>query len=377
MDELAEDAGTALEIFKLKAPDVSFEVSEPVDGDSSFSDPGPFGLPSTLSNMGVDWEGLELSEFETYEPLGIMVELAKSGKIDPWDIDIVELTDNFLGRVEELKKMDLRISSRTLLYSAILLRMKSSGILEEDVPEEEPDFFDYDEFPEPEKFPIPKLPVRRLSTRPVTLNELISELRKAEKALSRKYDKKARQASEAREAPKGPQLSTGDVLDIAHDEAISVRLDLIWDRLSKLFQMQPYVVFSVLMEESEDRVMDYISLLFLASSKKVWLCQKELFGELFIYPGAESGFSTEHNPSSFHENSLQNGAVSGHEVPGTAVSPDAAVSSDTVVSPVIAVLASDGKGSGESSLRKDALNSEPVEVFSVEVSPVESNPLED
>jgi|GEM_PF-123881 len=370
MDELAEDAGSGLEIFKLKAPDVPPDVLKLADGDSSFSDSGTFGLPSTLSNMGVDWEGLEPSEFETYEPLGIMVELAKSGKIDPWDIDIVELTDSFLGRVEELKKMDLRISSRTLLYSAILLRMKSSGILEEDVPEEEPDFFDYDEFPEPDKFPIPKLPVRRLSTRPVTLNELISELRKAEKALSRKNDKKARQALETPEVPKGPQLSTGDVLGIAHDEAIGVRLDLIWDRLSISFQMQPYVVFSVFMEESEDRVMDYISLLFLASSKKIWLCQKELFGELFIYPGVESGFSTGQNPPVFHENALLNGEVSGHKVSDAAVSSDAAV-------PPISVPEDAGKGSGESSLRKDALNSEPVEVFSVELNSVESNPLED
>jgi len=364
MDELAEGAGTALEIFKLKAPDMPPDISEPIDTDSSFSDPETFGLPSTLSSMGVDWEGLDISEFETYEPLGIMVELAKNGKIDPWDIDIVELTDSFLGRVEELKKMDLRVSSRTLLYSAILLRMKSSGILEEEEPEEEPDFFDYDDFPEPEEFPIPKLPVRRLSTRPVTLNELISELRKAEKALYRKNDKKARQALEAPETPKGPELSTGDVLDIAHDEAISVRLDLLWERLSKLFQAQAYVVFSILMEGSEDRVMDYVSLLFLASSKKVWLCQKELFGELFIYPGAESGFSTEHNPPLFHENSLENGELSGGEVPGS-------------TAPGSTVSGSASNGSGESSLRENAQKSEPVEAFSVEANPVESGLLKD
>ena len=62
-------------------------------------------------------------------PWEYWLNLLRTGKIDPWDIDIVQLTDSFLGRVEELKKMDLRISSRTLLYSAILLRMKSSGIL--------------------------------------------------------------------------------------------------------------------------------------------------------------------------------------------------------------------------------------------------------
>lgn len=93
----------------------------------------------------------------------------------------MQLTDTFLHRIEELQKMDLRISSRTLLYSAILLRMKSSMILGPEEEEEEdfdPGFFDGEELPEPDEFPVPKLPVRRLSTRPVTLNELIVELKK-------------------------------------------------------------------------------------------------------------------------------------------------------------------------------------------------------
>ena len=195
MAELMDNAGAALEVPRLQA----LTVRESGENDSLFADPETYGLPTTLSCLGIDWNLLDISEFETYEPLGILVELAQDGKIDPWDIDIVQLTDSFLGRVEELKKMDLRISSRTLLYSAILLRMKSSGILEvekEEVDEFDSDFLDDLDFPEPEEFPIPKLPVRRVSTRPVTLNELILELKKAEKSLSRKNEKKARQIAE-------------------------------------------------------------------------------------------------------------------------------------------------------------------------------------
>ena len=195
MAELMDNAGAALEVPRLQALD----VRESGENDSLFADPETYGLPTTLSYLGIDWNLLDISEFETYEPLGILVELAQDGKIDPWDIDIVQLTDSFLGRVEELEKMDLRISSRTLLYSAILLRMKSSGILEvekEEVDEFDSDFLDEQDLPEPDEFPIPKLPVRRVSTRPVTLNELILELKKAEKTLSRKNEKKARQIAE-------------------------------------------------------------------------------------------------------------------------------------------------------------------------------------
>lgn len=300
MAELMENTGVVLEIPRPRTQN----LQEPEEKESLFSDLETFRLPETLSCFGIDWNLLDLSEFDTYEPLGILVELAGGGKIDPWDIDIVQLTDSFLGRVEELQKMDLRISSRTLLYSAILLRMKSSGILEVEE-EEEPDPFDSDfldeiELPEPDEFPIPKLPVRRVSTRPVTLNELILELKKAEKILSRKNEKKIRQISEDH-LHETPQLTTGDVLGIAHDEAIGSRMSALWVKLVELFMVDNAVAFSSFLDTSEDKIMDYLSLLFLASNRKVWLFQGELFGELYIYPGEDSGFSTENNPSLFHE----------------------------------------------------------------------------
>jgi len=304
MAELMDNGGAALEVPRLQA-----HTTHESENNSLFANPETYGLPTTLSCLGIDWNLLDISEFETYEPLGILVELARDGKIDPWDIDIVQLTDSFLRRVEELKQIDLRISSRTLLYSAILLRMKSSNILEVDTEEVdtfEPDFPDDPDFPEPEEFPVPKLPVRRISTRPVTLNELILELKKAERNLSRKKEKKASKGSE--EPDPHPQLTTGDVLGIAHEEAINSRLAIIWSKLSELFTKQSVVEFSSLIESSDDKVMDYLSLLFLASNRKIWLFQDELFEELYIYPGEESGFSTEANPSLFHEMRLKSKA---------------------------------------------------------------------
>ncbi len=191
MTELIDSAEAALEVPQLQAR----KVRESGESGSLHVELEAYGLPDTLSGFGIDWNLLETSELETCEPLGILVELARAGKIDPWDIDIVQLTDSFLGRMEELKQMDLRVSSRTLLYSAILLRMKSSELLEakEEEIDDDSDFPEDLDLSEPEEFPIPKLPVRRISTRPVTLNELILELKKAEKNLSRKKEKKANQ----------------------------------------------------------------------------------------------------------------------------------------------------------------------------------------
>jgi segregation and condensation protein A len=304
MAELMDNVGVTIEVPNLSGH--NFRESE--ENNSFFLDPETYGLPKTLSHLGIDWNLIDISEFETYEPLGILVELAKGGKIDPWDIDIVQLTDSFLGRVEELKKMDLRISSRTLLYSAILLRMKSSRILEvekKEIKEFDSDFVDELNLPEPEDFPLPKFPIRRTSTRPVTLNELMLELKKVEKTISKKNEKKALRASEQLHLHEDIHLNTGDVLGIAHEEAISSRLVLIWASLAELFMIQPVVLFSSFLKISEDQIMDYLSLLFLASNRKIWLFQNELFGELYIYPGEESGFSTEKNPPLFHEIKLE------------------------------------------------------------------------
>lgn len=317
MAELVGNIGAVLEVPGFQAR----SSRESKDNESVFLEPELDGLPYTLSCMGIDWDKFNISEFDTYEPLGILVELAQAGKIDPWDIDIMQLTDSFLGRVTELKKMDLRISSRTLLYSAILLRMKSSEIFgiekEEDI-ELYSDFFDDPDLPEPDEFPIPKLPVRRVSTRPVTLNELILELKKAENTFSRKNEKKkARQVEGERNIFSGPQLTTGDLLGIAHEEAISSRLALIWARLEELFKNHPFVTLSSFLEASEDRIMDYLSLLFLASNRKIWLYQNKLFGELYIYPGEESGFSTENNHPIFHRMRLETKDEPEKILPGT------------------------------------------------------------
>jgi len=39
----------------------------------------------------------------------ILVDMAKSNKIDPWNIDIVEVTDQYLQKLVEMKSNNLRL----------------------------------------------------------------------------------------------------------------------------------------------------------------------------------------------------------------------------------------------------------------------------
>ncbi|WP_321420003.1 ScpA family protein [uncultured Methanomethylovorans sp.] len=233
----------------------------------------------TLRALGVDENLLEFSDDVMNEPVEILVNLAKNGEIDPWDIDIVSVTDKFLARIEDIEMMDLRISGRTLLYASILLRMKSNWV-DMDKPEEDEIFDDGMDFFEVDDYPVPKLPVRRIATRPVTLQELIAELKKAERVEHRKKEKKLLRKLEERVA-----VTTDEVLGIAHEEDILGRVSRLNHVLNSIFEEHESVVFSELIgEERSENIMTYVSLLFLATEKKIWLQQDELFGELFIHP---------------------------------------------------------------------------------------------
>jgi segregation and condensation protein A len=213
------------------------------------------------------WQG----EFEFGEPAEVLVELARRGDIDPWDIDIARATEKFLEYIDSLEKRDLRIPARTLLYASILLRMKSDSVEgpreEEPLPEtaecEEP--FEEEE----EKIEgLPRPPVRRHTKRPVTLEELIAELKKAEMVGRRKA---------MRERWPTP---TEKALDLSHEEGIEDRIKVLGPFLDDMFTASKKVSFGEIKEG--EKVMNYVSLLFMAQRKQVWLEQEEIFGELFI-----------------------------------------------------------------------------------------------
>lgn len=232
----------------------------------------------TLRNLGVDENLLEFSEDVMNEPVEILVNLAKNGDINPWDIDIVKVTDKFLLRIEDIQMMDLRISGRTLLYASILLRMKSNWVDESGTQED--DYYENNmEFFEPDDYPLPQLPIRRIATRPVTLQELIAELKKAERVEHRKREKKLLRRLEEKVS-----ITTDEVLGIAHEEDIIGRAAHLDEFLKSIFEEHDYISFSDLSgNDRSENIMTYVSLLFLATEKRIWLKQKELFEELLIY----------------------------------------------------------------------------------------------
>jgi segregation and condensation protein A len=204
--------------------------------------------------------------------IDILVSLAKNGDIDPWDIDVVDVTDRFLERVAELEKLDLRISSRTLLFASILLRMKSDA-LEESEPE---DLYEEDQGEDDLQacFPALKPKVRRHAKRRVTLSELIQELKKATKRKERSDVRRSVQL----------QTSDFDALAVAHSEDIERHVQKMKRELKRRFASRDKVLFSELIVDNtvEAIVETYLPLLFMATRRQIQLEQKELFGDLSI-----------------------------------------------------------------------------------------------
>ncbi|MCQ1539376.1 segregation/condensation protein A [Methanocalculus taiwanensis] len=233
------------------------------------------------------------------EPIEILVRMAESGEIDPWNIDIVLLTDRFLGELERRRELDLRISGRTLLYASILLRMKSDALIER-VPDPGGDGADDEDYSDELFFdggmdeegieshlgPMDVLEreiQRRIKrkeyrTRPVTLYELITQLKLAEK--------EERRRQRRRHFPDEDDLFViaDDIIEIAHDEAFEAASSTFYATLLLLDPegFDPVPLSRIASEIGCPLYEVYIPALFLMLEDRVDLIQEDFYGEILV-----------------------------------------------------------------------------------------------
>ncbi|KUG19383.1 segregation and condensation protein a [hydrocarbon metagenome] len=230
------------------------------------------------------------------EPVEILVGMAERGEIDPWNIDIVDVTDRFFAELERRKELDLRISGRTLFYAASLLRMKSEyldlqGLPEEAEPCEDEDDalpfdldsdFGLDEIGEPiarlEREIQRRIGRKNLRSRPVTLYELIKQLKTAEKEERRRI---RRQKAAFREPD--PDLRAEEVVGLAHDEGYRQAVEVVMQQVMLGADRSGPLTLSELSGRMGWKVRDvYIPLLFLMLEGRAVLWQEDFFGDVFV-----------------------------------------------------------------------------------------------
>jgi segregation and condensation protein A len=236
----------------------------------------------------------------------LLVHLAKTGEIDPWNIDIVKVADQYLQAVAELKESDLKITGKTLLYLAILLRMKSdqlAGINYLNPPEDEflddmlePDFMDNGKIIQP-KFSFRSLDEvikRRTSTkqpriRTVTLEDLIRELEKYEELEKRRSLKEKVEKASNRRMMDYADFTADDIEEMAHEEFHEDTVLHLRNILERILIQQEQVSLTELMTEGRiDRISAYLALLFLAARGGFSMHQEEFYSELYVMPDTMS-----------------------------------------------------------------------------------------
>ncbi len=229
------------------------------------------------------------------DPVEILVGMAERGEIDPWNINIIEVTDRFLSELERCRQLNLRFSGRTLFYASTLLRMKSEHLAdaslqegEAGIDEEEEGGDDFDlsldsEFEyEGRLGPIERLEreiQRRLDRKsmrksPVTLFELIIELKNIEKE-----ERRRRRLSESDTF----LIGADDVVNIAHDEGYQDSTTTVYEECLKCITREEVMTLNELCTKLGWAIPDvYIPLLFLMLEGHCALRQEEFFGDIYV-----------------------------------------------------------------------------------------------
>ena len=56
---------------------------------------------------------------EELDGIEVLVQMAKQGKIDPWNIDLADIADKYMLQIAESKSNNLRVTGRALFFLAV------------------------------------------------------------------------------------------------------------------------------------------------------------------------------------------------------------------------------------------------------------------
>jgi len=216
-----------------------------------------------------------ISDKLTWE--GLIRDIVRDERMDPWDINIVQLAKRFAEEVKKNKTINLRVSGKFILAASILLKMKSDLLLTE---EEEEDldgvslawlFKNIDYNVGPNEL-IPRIPMKK--KRRVTLEELIEALKKAIVVNERRIQRHIEQ-EESKVVPL--RLDRVD---------LSQKISEVYSAITNFFKKlkKKEILFTELLpsEARFDVIWTFMPLLHLCSKGKVDLSQEKSFGDIIV-----------------------------------------------------------------------------------------------
>ena len=231
----------------------------------------------------------------------IIYDLINTEQLDPWDVDIIILSDKFFETLAKYEDMDFFVSSKVLLAASLLLRIKSELLLNKYVRSIDDILFgkkeqkrtELERIELDEEIPdlIPKSPIPRF--RKVTLKELMDSLNKAIVTENRRIKKEILNKNALRESSIALPKRTFNIKDKLKEMHGRI---IFYFKQNKEHKKISYT--DLVGKDREQRIASFFPLLQLESNKKVWLDQPEHFEEIHVWL-KEIYFK--HNPDPFSE----------------------------------------------------------------------------
>ncbi len=199
----------------------------------------------------------------------LLIELVDKNRIDPWNMDIAQIVDNYMEAIKGMKSLDLKVPANIMLAASILLRMKSALLV---IAPEEPEPEPYYESSGIERIEVEPLSFRsRLPPkRRVSLDELIAALDEAMKI-------KERRSSIASFVRPPISFEVGST-DIKADA------EKVYSYIKESADSENVALFSSLAKGSVNNILLglFIPMLYLASEGRIGIRQDKFFDEIFI-----------------------------------------------------------------------------------------------
>ncbi len=199
--------------------------------------------------------------------------------LDPWDLDIVKLSETFINHVEKMEELDFKIPAKYVIIASVLLRMKSEHLHfidwltnpdEEGVEEVGGEIDQGDQSaPSLEVNPI-SVPPKRYSSRKITANELVLALRKV-------INVQEKRQTRTRKARKLIRIEESDITD---------RINKLYERINMMMNKikSDEIRFSEVVEkwDRDEVIRKFVPLIYLQNERKVACRQQDFFQEIFI-----------------------------------------------------------------------------------------------
>ncbi len=229
--------------------------------------------------------------------LEILVQLAEKGDIDPWDIDILDVTNKYLAALDKSPRENLLNAGRAIFFASVLLRLKSDILLnisnetllssqqtENFFPEDDL-LFNQDEvrldLSRLESFIVRSSLGKQQRKRKISLGDLIFALQQAEEEEERRAVR-AKLRSERAFTIDASEIPD-NVLEIAHEEDLEDIANKVEAIIQEHLTDDKPIALSFISGILNNKTTPFLALLFLAHSQKIVLEQKDCYGEVYIH----------------------------------------------------------------------------------------------